>query len=567
MELKRNKKHLDGIKLKKRVIGNDGEKLSRENIQLEAKQRSKDMSFFQKLLNLFKKEKSYCEIIINGILPEKRVAVLNDGILENIEIESHSAKHTVSAIYKGKIQNLEPGLKAAFVDIGEEKNAFLHYWDILPLVNGEGLNETDHEDGIEVVHRNVHNSKKKLVTLQDIPEMFPVGSELIVQVTKSQIGTKGPRITTNISLPGRYLVLTPYSNQCGISRKIEDQKERDRLKKILKRMTLPPGMGVILRTASAGNSQKQFIRDLQLLLDTWKNVQNMVDKSNHPCQVYQEPNLIERTVRDFLTENVDRVLVDNEADYNKIISIVEKIAPNNQKKIVHFKEAIPIFERFNIEAQLEQTFSRRVPLPSGGEIVIQETEALTAIDVNTSSHKNSDDESVNFILRANLEAAREISRQVKLRNIGGLIIIDFIDMKHNKDRRAIHQFVQNAFSKDKARCHVLPISSLGVMQITRQRHKESSFSRSYSTCPYCNGEGLLKSSHNLTMAIERELLSKILSKDCNSKHFAISLHPQIFSYIRAHAKQDFIKFEEDYTVEIEFIPNDDLHIETFHVKN
>lgn len=567
MEIKRTKKHFDNIKLTKRQFKEPSEAATHTALKAAAAQRAKDQPLFHKLLNLFKRDKSYYEMVINGLLPEKRVAVLVDGLLENVEIESLSTQHMVGAIFKGKIQNLEPGLKAAFVDIGKEKNAFLHYWDILPLLNGEALNETDKDEGVEVVHHNVSATKPK-VTLQDIPNLFPIGSEIVIQITKSQIGTKGPRTTTNISLPGRYLVLTPYSNQCGISRKIEDSKERERLKKILKKLTLPAGMGVIFRTASSGNSLKQFTRDLQLLLDTWKAIQVRVNESKEPCLVYQEPNLIERTVRDFLTENIDRILVDNEQDYQLILNTVKKIAPNAQGKVVHFKDAIPIFERFNIEPQIEQTFSRRVPLPSGGEIVIQETEALTAIDVNTSSHKSSDKEGTNFILQANLEAAKEVSRQVRLRNIGGLIIVDFIDMKFNKDRRVLYQFIQKEFSKDKAKCHILPISSLGIMQITRQRHKESFLSRSYSTCPYCNGEGVLKSAHNLSTAIQRELLSQWFANqktETSIQGFEIHLHPQILAYVRSHSKNDFDALGKERDVQINFIPREEYHLETFQV--
>ena len=244
--------------------------------------------------------------------------------------------------------------------------------------------------------------------------------------------------------------MTPYSNQCGISRKIEDKHERERLKKILRKLTLPLGMGIIFRTASSGSSLKQLTRDLQFLLETWQKIQKKVDNAKEPCLVYHEPSLLERTVRDLLTEDVDRVIVDNEVDYNFILDLLARIAPNVQKKVTLFKDPIPVFDRYNVEAQIEQMFASRVPLPSGGEIVIQETEALTSIDVNTSSHKISDDESSHFILQANLEAAREVARQVRLRNIGGLIIVDFVDMKQAKHRRILHQYVQEEFGRDKA---------------------------------------------------------------------------------------------------------------------
>lgn len=537
--------------------------VNKEKLKKEAQERSKDMGFFQRFLKFFKKDKHFSEIVINGVLPQKRVAVLVDGLLENLEMDAGENQQMFGAIFKGKIQNLEPGLKAAFVDIGQEKNAFLHYWDVLPLVNGEGFNENNPEDGIEVIHRNSTDVNRKKVGLQDIPNLFPVGTDIVVQVSKSQIGSKGPRTTTNISLPGRFLVLTPYSNQCGISRKIENKRERDRLKKILRKLTLPLGMGIIFRTASSGATLKQLIRDLQFLLNTWEKIQAKVDVARKPCLVYHEPNLLERTVRDFLTEDIDRVLVDNEKDYDYILSILDRIAPNISHKVVLYKDPIPIFDRYNIEAQIEQMFATRVPLPSGGEIVIQETEALTSIDVNTSSHKGVDNESSHFIFQANMEAAREVARQVRLRNIGGLIIVDFVDMKQGKSRRLLHQFVQKEFARDKARSHVLPISALGIMQITRQRHKESMLSQLYCRCPYCGGEGVLKSSWNLAMRIQREIFRQMLCLKGKGATIEITLNPHLKNYIFMQSLSEFKDLETQFNLTLKFKEDPNLHVESF----
>lgn len=560
----RKRKQNDGIKLiekpKKQEVKVDTQKI-KEDVQ----ERSKEQSLLQRILNFFKKDKHYSEIVVNGLLPNKRVACLVDGVLESLEMDTCANQQMFGAIFKGQIQNLEPGLKAAFVDIGQEKNAFLHYWDVLPLVNGEGFNESNADDGIEVIHKNTDGKPRQKVGLQDIPEMFPIGSNIVVQISKSQIGTKGPRTTTNISLPGRYIVLTPYSNQCGISRKIEDRHERERLKKILRKLALPLGMGIIFRTASSGSSLKQLTRDLQFLLETWQKIQKKVDNAKEPCLVYHEPSLLERTVRDLLTEDIDRVIVDNEADYNFILDLLARIAPNVQKKVTLFKDPIPVFDRYNVEAQIEQMFSSRVPLPSGGEIVIQETEALTSIDVNTSSHKISDDETSNFILQANLEAAREVARQVRLRNIGGLIIVDFVDMKQAKHRRILHQFVQEEFGRDKARSHVLPISALGVMQITRQRHKESMLSQLYSRCPYCGGEGVLKSSWNLAMRMQREILSRVFCLQGQACKFKVILNPYLKNYIITQCMKEFNALEDQFHVTLSFQEDNNLHVENFKI--
>lgn len=560
----RKRKQNDGIKFIEKPR-KDPIVINQKALNEAAKERSKEQSFFQRFLNFFKKDKHYSEIIVNGVLPNKRVAVLVDGVLENLEMDTCANQQMFGAIFNGKIQNLEPGLKAAFVDIGQEKNAFLHYWDVLPLVNGEGFNESNPDDGIEVIHRNTDGKERKKLGLSDIPEMFPIGSDIVVQVSKSQIGSKGPRTTTNISLPGRYLVLTPYSSQCGISRKIEEKRERERLKKILRKLALPLGMGVIFRTASSGSTLKQLIRDLQFLLETWQKIQKKVDEAKEPCLVYHEPSLLERTVRDFLTEDVDRVLVDNEADYNFILDLVKRIAPHVQNKISLFKDPIPIFDRYNIEAQIEQMFASRVPLPSGGEIVIQETEALTSIDVNTSSHKTAEDESSQFIFQANMEAAREVARQVRLRNIGGLIIVDFVDMKQAKNRRLLYQYVQAEFGRDKARSHVLPISALGIMQITRQRHKESMLSQLYSRCPYCGGEGVLKSSWNLVMRMQREILNQLFCLRGEDVKFKIILNPYLKNYILTQCAKDFLDLEEKFSVKLSFQEDNNLHVENFKI--
>ena len=422
-----------------------------------AQERSKQRPLLQKILSVFQKQKtSYRELIINSEPLEKRVALLVDGRLEKFEIERHSDDRMVGGIFKGKIKNLDPGLKAAFVDIGYSKNAFLHYWDMLPAAA---------DSSVEVVRVN----KKKDAaprptepTVKDIPNLYPPGSEIVIQVTKGPIGTKGPRTTTNLSIPGRYLILTPYSDGCGISRKIEDIHERKRLKQLINELTIPEGMGVIVRTAGEGKKARYFVRDLHLLLKKWEEITGKMQSDRAPAGLYQEPDLVERTVRDFLTEEVDRVLIDNREDYERTADLVGLISKRSRSKIAFYKDSIPIFERFNIERQIEQTFHRKVTLPSGGEIIIDETEALIAIDVNTGSHKNRSGDEKNTIYAVNLEAAVEIARQIRLRNLGGLIICDFIDMKERRHRNGVYEKMVECMSEDKAKNHILPISQLGI---------------------------------------------------------------------------------------------------------
>ena len=541
------------------------EDLDSGQIQEAASQRAKQGSIVQRIARAIRKDDvAYREIIINSEPLEKRVALLEDGVLEKFDMERTGDDRLVGSIFKGKIQNLEPGLKAAFVDIGLPKNAFLHYWDILPSVA---------DSSVEIVRdtRTADQLKKKdRITIKDIPSLYPIGSEIVIQVTKGQIGTKGPRTTTNLSLPGRYLVLMPYGGQCGVSRKIENDQERRRLKEILRKLPIPEGMGVIIRTAGENKRWTYFVRDLAILLDQWEEIKYRMEHSNEPTCLYKEPDIIERTVRDFLTENIDRVLVDNAEDCERMQELVGRNSKRSKNKIAFFDESIPIFERFNIERQIEQTFHRRVPLPSGGEVVIEETEALVACDVNTGSHKQKGDQS-SFILQVNLEAAREISRQIRLRNIGGLVILDFIDMKSPKDRRLVHKVMKEEMEKDKAKCHVLPISQLGIMQMTRQRHKESTSSGIYTRCPYCSGRGIVKSVRTMSVEIQRRLVSIIrrlrVMKGGTEKQISLRVycHPHVLERLRLEDERLLVEIEERYGVKLAFRSDPAFHNENFRI--
>ncbi|MGB0259060.1 MAG: Rne/Rng family ribonuclease, partial [Coraliomargarita sp.] len=538
------------------------ERIDTRELKDGAAERAKNRPLLTKIIAAIRGEKkSYSELVINCEPLEKRVAQLKDGVLEKFEVERTGEAREVGAIFKGKIQNLEPGLKAAFVDIGQPKNAFLHYWDILPAAG---------DSSIEVVRDNKSEKQRKRekekVTVKDIPKLYPVGTEIVVQITKGQIGTKGPRTTTNIALPGRFLVLMPYAGTLGISRKIEDRKERSRLKGILRDLTLPEGMGIIVRTAGEGKKEHFFIRDLHILLKRWEMITKRMEETKKPACLYVEPDIVGRTVRDFLTEDVDRVMVDKKADYDNIIEEVSKISPRSKSKIQLFGDDIPVFERFNIERQIEQIYRRTVPLPSGGEIVIEETEALISIDVNTGSHKNKSKDGKDFILQVNLEAATEIARQVRLRNIGGLVIMDFIDMKAKKDRNAVLQRMRRQMATDKAKSHILPISTLGIMQMTRQRHSESHASGIYTDCPYCNGRGSVKSSRTMSVEIQRRLISvirHIRARDGHDKEIELRvlLNPSNLDRLRHEDEDLLIEIEQSYGAKLSFRADPIYHVE------
>jgi len=531
-----------------------------------AKERAQQRPLLQKILSVFKKEKSsFRELIINSEPLEKRVALLVDGVLEKFEIERDSDNRMVGGIYKGRIKNLDAGLKAAFVDIGYNKNAFLHYWDMLPAAA---------DSSVEVVRVNKRKNappRPAEPTVKDIPGMYPPGTDIVIQVTKGPIGTKGPRTTTNLALPGRYLVLMPFSDQCGISRKIEEHKERSRLKQMINELTIPEGMGVIVRTAGEGKKTRYFVRDLHLLLKTWARIQEKLQTDKAPACLYQEPDLVERTVRDFLTEEVDRVLIDNAEDHSRTQKLVAQISKRSASKIAVYKDNIPIFERFNIERQIEQTFQRKVPLPSGGEIIIDETEALIAVDVNTGSHKNRGGDEKNTIYAVNLEAAVEIARQIRLRNLGGLIIMDFIDMKERRHRNSVYEKMVEAMSEDKAKNHILPISQLGIMQMTRQRQQESLSSNLYTDCPYCRGRGIVKSATTMSVELQRKLSSVVrrLQARGDGKEYSLRVlvHPSILERLRSEDAELLVRMEKLFGVKLAFRADLNYHVENFKIVN
>jgi ribonuclease G len=499
------------------------------------------------------------ELIINCESLETRVAVLEEGKLEEFTIERASDERLVGSIYKGKVRNLEDGLKAAFVDIGFEKNAFLHYWDIVP---------SSFDSSVEPVERDTRKREKPRITQKDIPRLYPPGSEIIVQVTKGPIGTKGPRVTTNIVLPGRYLVLLPNSDKSGISHKIENQEERQRLKTILRSLTIPEGMEVIIRTVGAGQQARYFVRDLALLLEEWKDIQERIKTQSAPSCVFQEPDLIERTVRDFLTEDVERIVVDAPQPYDRMRQMISKISKRSADKIKLYTDHQPIFDRFNISRQLEGAFSRVVHLKGGGYIVVDETEALVAIDVNTGRHKSAKDQE-STIVRVNLEAADEICRQLRLRNMGGLIVLDFIDMKQRRDQQAVYQRMKEGLRRDRAKTHILPISQLGLMEMTRQRHSESVRAAVYDDCPYCKGRGKVKSSLTMSVEIQRKL-SEILkkrSRDESDFQLRIVVHPTVLERLRTEDEKLLIEMEKRYFGKLSFRADPSVHAEQFKIFN
>ena len=501
-------------------------------------------------------KKTKHEIIVNSESLETRVAIMTDGHLEEFSIERPTEERIVGSIYKGRIQNMEDGLQAAFVDIGMKKNAFIHYWDMIP----EDAARLEAEEGVAA-----NRPRKKKTQPGEMAKQFPPGSEIIVQVTKGPIGTKGPRVTANLSIPGRYLVMMPGSKLKGVSRKIEDDKERQRLKKALGRLPIPSGIGLIIRTSAEGVRASSFARDLRGLLDTWQKIEDGIKNVASPCCLYHEPDLVERVVRDSITEEVGRIVIDSRETYERIREMTGRISRRMKNRVKLYDGAVPVFENFDVERQLENAFRRKVWLKSGGYLVFDETEALVAIDVNTGRHKGGKTQEES-ILQVNTEAAAEVARQLRLRNIGGLVVIDFIDMKSRKNQTAVYRALKDALQGDKARTNVLPVSALGLVEMTRQRMEESLRAANFADCPYCHGRGKVLSNLSMSVRIQRRILEVMKrNQGRGALPLRISVNPMIMERLRREDEQVLIDLEKRCGTQLTFVSDSNLHIEDFRI--
>jgi ribonuclease G len=495
------------------------------------------------------------KLVISVEKLERRVALLENGRLEEYNVERNSSRNIVGSVYKGKVKNIEMGLKAMFVDIGFEKNAFLHFWDAIPAALDSSIEEID---------RPKNRRPKKRITAKDIPNIYPVGSEVIVQVTKGPIGSKGPRVSTNLSFAGRYLVFMPYSERSGISRKIEDPKERERLRKILGQLEIPDGIGVIIRTVGEGQRARYFVRDLSYLVEQWARVEELIKNEPAPCRVFEEPDLVDRTVRDFLTDEIDEVICDDRAALDRIYQRVGEISRRARNRLQFYDGGTPIFETFGVQKQIDDAFHRQVWLKCGGYIVIDETEALVAIDVNTGRNKGGRDVE-KTILQTNLEAADEIARQLRLRNVGGLIIGDFIDMKSRRDQQMVYNLMKERLKRDKAKTHVLPLSALGLMEMTRQRAQESLSDSIYENCPYCQGRGVVKTSMTTSVELHRTL-NTVMRKYQDSVHeIRVILNPDVLKRLKEEDEELLIELERRYAGRLLFRGDPSYHHEKFTI--
>ncbi|MFK5921506.1 MAG: Rne/Rng family ribonuclease [Verrucomicrobiota bacterium] len=495
------------------------------------------------------------KIAINCEKLETRVAVMEDGELEEYTVERTDDVNIVGSIYKGVVRNVETGLKAMFVDIGMEKNAFLHFWDAIPEALDSGMEEIRREGG-----GKGGKKRQPRITSQDIPKLYPAGSEVLLQVSKGPIGNKGPRVTTNISLAGRYMVLMPRNDQFGISRKIEDPKERARLRKVMEKLQVPEGMGIILRTVATGQRLRYFIRDLSILLEQWAEIEDNAASNKAPTCVFREPDLIERTVRDFLTDEIQEVLCDNAEAVQRMKELVGTISRRSKKRIHLFENSEPIFENLKIQKQIDDAFFRQVWLPSGGYLVIDETEAMIAVDVNTGRAKKQD----KMILQTNVEAAREVARQLKLRNIGGLVVVDFIDMRGRRDQQAVYRAMKERLKMDKAKTQALQISQLGLMEMTRQRLHESLNMTVTEPCHYCQGRGRVKTPESMSVELQRAV-SAVLAKHRDCDDLVVIVHPDVMERLKTKDSELLVDLERRHQARLTFRSDPAFHREKISI--
>jgi ribonuclease G len=493
------------------------------------------------------------EIYINADHHEKRLVVIDGKKIEEFYVEGRDSVNLVGNIYKGKVESVLPGIDAAFVNIGLEKNGFLYVSDV-----EKGASDfdrlLDEEAGVY--------PEKKEEKKQSISAVLKKQDEVLVQIVKEPISTKGARLTTHISIPGRFLVLMPFDNRIGLSKRIEDHKERDRIRKIIEELKLPPDIGFIVRTAAIGASQKDFFRETRYLIRLWDHIKYRAKKAKPPQLIHAEHDVVLRAARDIFTNEVSKFEVDSKDDFRRVSKFLAITSPHLRSRLKFYKERTPLFEKYDIERHIEKIYSRIVHLKGGGYLVFDETESLVAIDVNSGKsvgHKNLEETA----FRTNLEAAQEVPRHLKLRDLGGIIIIDFIDMESSGHRKTIFKALEAALENDKAKTKILNISSIGLVEMTRQRARRSVEGKSYQKCPYCNGRGTIKSAATVAAALTRQL-ARVLSQTRAVEVF-VSLHPSVASYVHTPEKNMIRPLEKRFRKRIRVIEDPNQHMEEVRI--
>lgn len=480
------------------------------------------------------------EILINYEQQERRVAILEDGRLENYFVERARERTTVGNIYKGRVETIVPSVGAAFVNIGWEKNGFLYLNDTASLAMEE---EVDVANG---------GRKPEAPVLKE-------GQELIVQVTKEPFGTKGPRLTTHISLPGRYLVLMPFEKHFGISKRIDDEAERRRLRSILEELKVPAGMGLIIRTVAWGATGKELHRDLALLLRLWDSIEKASRKRNAPFLIYEDYDLVLRMLRDYFNEEIGSIWIDSKEEFKRVLRFVKSYMGRLQNTVLFYRDKTPLFEKKGIEKDIERIYSNKVFLKSGAYIVVEPTEGLTVIDVNSGKFRRKNISQEEMAFAVNCESAREIARQLKLRDVGGIVVIDFIDMMEEKHRREMVNCFKSALASDRAKTDILGLSKLGLVQMTRERTHRTLESISYQECPYCHGKGKVKSAFSIAVSVMRDLKNHLTN--AKVRKVMLEVHTDVAASLNNENFQALRNIGRRFGARVEVKANDTFHIE------
>ncbi len=518
------------------------------------------------------------EMLINVAQAEEcRIAIVEDGALEELYVERSGQDNYVGNIYKGVVVNLEPSIQAAFVDFGVGRNGFLHVSDIEPQYFRQGGYDPakalgpeasrrrpprapesavgdEFDDGVEGDEspgrpRN-HRFSSRPRFKPPIQEILRRGDEVLVQVIKEGIGTKGPTLSTYISIPGRYLVLMPALGRIGVSRKIEDETTRRRLRDIMLELNPPKGVGFIVRTAGSDRTKRELSRDMAYLLRLWKVIARRIKKQPSASGIYEESDMIIRTIRDIFTAEVDAIFIDEPSAYERAKEFLQLVMPRYVHRLQLFEGKEPLFRRYNLDEEIAKIHRRRVPLRSGGSIVIDQTEALVAIDVNSGSFRT-DDSAEDTAYQMNLLAAKEIARQIRLRDLGGVIVNDFIDMRKEKHRRGVERALRDAFKRDRARSKILRTSPFGLIEMTRQRIRTNPKRSAYAECPSCNGSGVVKTPESMAIDVVRLLI--LASQRESIKQVTITASEEVSDYLNNRKRHDLAELEEQGGMTIQVV--------------
>ena len=474
-------------------------------------------------------------MLINAQRPEElRIAVVQGNTLENYKVDIAESGLTRGNIYRGTIASIQPSLNAAFIDYGAERHGFLAIQDVVP----------------EAYYREPRGNNPR------IEEVLEKGKPIVVQVAKDSVGTKGAALTTALSLAGRYLVLTPFEDTRGVSRKVEDEDTRKKLKVIAAGFDLPAGCGVIVRTNALEQTKATLNRDLAALLRLWKRVQTAAVQGKGTRLLYTDQDLILQALRDYLDSSIEEVLIDDAEAFQKAHAYMQAFMPRAKTRLVHYSDRLPLFSRYGLEPQIDRIYERRVELPSGGSIVIDATEALTAIDVNSgrSTRAATQEETA---VNTNCEAAAEVARQLRLRDLGGIVVVDFIDMRASKNQRKVEKALKDAMKADKARSTVGRISPNGLIEINRQRIQQALQLRTHRPCPTCNGVGRLASEEMVSLSILRRIEARAATGSIQGVR--IGLHPELADALQNHYRRELAALEEEFDIDIQIVAAAGLH--------